>query len=215
MLVCGIKNRNRATHGDVVAVELLPRSEWQGRVTALAEGPGAESNSQTMATGQNHPPPPPTPPELQTTRTLTRLTLQAASWGSCSATGGITWSPSLPGTGLNPRVGAPSTSWPSPGIAVSRRFASAPSRRTRCRSAASPGTGGWEAAFSDGGCRLPQDHRVVVRIDSWESTSQYPNGHTVRVLGRAGELETEIQTVLIENCIHVSPFSEAQVGADS
>lgn len=56
-----------------------------------------------------------------------------------------------------------------------------------------------------------QDHRVVVRIDSWESTSLYPNGHTVRVLGRAGELETEVQTILIENCIHVPPFSDAQV----
>lgn len=52
---------------------------------------------------------------------------------------------------------------------------------------------------------------MVVRIDSWESTSLYPNGHSVRVLGRAGELETEIQTILIENCIHVPPFSDAQV----
>lgn len=51
----------------------------------------------------------------------------------------------------------------------------------------------------------------MVRIDSWESTSQYPNGHSVRVLGRAGELETEVQTILIENCIHVPPFSDAQV----
>ncbi|XP_034089659.1 DIS3-like exonuclease 1 isoform X1 [Gymnodraco acuticeps] len=56
-----------------------------------------------------------------------------------------------------------------------------------------------------------QDHRVVVRIDSWESTSLYPNGHSVRVLGKAGELETEIQTILIENCIHVPPFSDAQL----
>lgn len=56
-----------------------------------------------------------------------------------------------------------------------------------------------------------QEHRVVVRIDSWESTSLYPNGHSVRVLGRAGELETEVQTILIENCIHAAPFSDAQV----
>lgn len=56
-----------------------------------------------------------------------------------------------------------------------------------------------------------QDHRVVVRIDSWESTSLYPNGHSVRVLGRAGEMETEVQTILIENCIHVPPFSDAQL----
>lgn len=58
---------------------------------------------------------------------------------------------------------------------------------------------------------LLQEHRVVVRIDSWESTSLYPNGHSVRVLGRAGQLETEIQTILIENAIHVAPFSDAQV----
>ncbi|XP_026992960.2 DIS3-like exonuclease 1 isoform X1 [Tachysurus fulvidraco] len=56
-----------------------------------------------------------------------------------------------------------------------------------------------------------QDHRVIVRVDSWESTSLYPNGHSVRVLGKAGELETEIQTILVENCIHVPPFSEAQL----
>lgn len=56
-----------------------------------------------------------------------------------------------------------------------------------------------------------QDHRVVVRLDYWESTSLYPNGHSVKVLGRAGELETEVQTILVENCIHVPPFSEAQV----
>ncbi len=54
---------------------------------------------------------------------------------------------------------------------------------------------------------------MIVRLDLWESTSVYPNGHCVRVLGKAGELETEIQTILLENCIHVPPFSEAQVGS--
>lgn len=53
MLVCGIKNRNRATHGDTVVVELLPRSEWQGRVTGLAEGHRDEGESETMPTGQS------------------------------------------------------------------------------------------------------------------------------------------------------------------
>ena len=52
---------------------------------------------------------------------------------------------------------------------------------------------------------------MVVRMDSWESTSLYPNGHMVRVLGRVGELETEVQTILIENGIHLAPFSDAQV----
>lgn len=65
-----------------------------------------------------------------------------------------------------------------------------------------------------GGCIFSpfvQDFRVVVRIDSWESTSVYPNGHFVRVLGRIGDLEGEIATILVENNISVAPFSEAQV----
>ncbi|XP_050007738.1 DIS3-like exonuclease 1 [Alexandromys fortis] len=56
-----------------------------------------------------------------------------------------------------------------------------------------------------------QDFRVVVRIDSWETTSVYPNGHFVRVLGRIGDLEGEIATILVENSISVVPFSEAQM----
>ncbi|XP_030740177.1 DIS3-like exonuclease 1 isoform X2 [Echinops telfairi] len=59
-------------------------------------------------------------------------------------------------------------------------------------------------------CR--QDFRVVVRIDSWEPTSVYPNGHFVRVLGRIRDLEGEIATILVENGISVVPFSEAQMG---
>ena len=39
----------------------------------------------------------------------------------------------------------------------------------------------------------------------------YPNGHFVRVLGRIGDLEGEIATILVENNISVVPFSEAQV----
>ncbi|PKU36386.1 dis3-like exonuclease 1 [Limosa lapponica baueri] len=57
---------------------------------------------------------------------------------------------------------------------------------------------------------LLQDYRVVVRIDSWESTSVYPNGHFVRVLGRIGDLEGEIAAILVENSICVAPFSEIQ-----
>lgn len=44
VLVHGEKNRNRAVHGDVVVVELLPKSEWRGKVTALTEGQGEEKS---------------------------------------------------------------------------------------------------------------------------------------------------------------------------
>ncbi|MEQ2157513.1 hypothetical protein GOODEAATRI_002555, partial [Goodea atripinnis] len=154
VLVFGSKSRNRAVHGDMVVVELLPKSEWRGKVTALTERQvdeksGDESETKAMPTG----------------------------------------------TGPSPRAGTPSASWSYPGTAGSPRSGSAPSRLTLSRS---------DHMFF-------QDHRLVVRLDSWPSTSLYPNGHSVRVLGRAGELETEVQTILMENCIHVPLFSEAQV----
>lgn len=57
VLVCSSKNRNRAVHGDVVVVELLPKSEWKGKVTALTEGQGEErsgedNESRPQATGE-------------------------------------------------------------------------------------------------------------------------------------------------------------------
>jgi DIS3-like exonuclease 1 len=43
------------------------------------------------------------------------------------------------------------------------------------------------------------DQRLVIAIDEWDADSMYPNGHVVRQLGRTGELETEIQAILVEN----------------
>jgi len=40
VLISGMAARNRAVHGDFVVVEILPRSQWQGRSTAILE-PGA------------------------------------------------------------------------------------------------------------------------------------------------------------------------------
>ncbi|KAL4227599.1 DIS3 mitotic control [Mactra antiquata] len=56
-----------------------------------------------------------------------------------------------------------------------------------------------------------QDHRILVRIDSWEVDSMYPNGHFVRSLGKIGDLETEVASILVENDLRVPPFSEAQL----
>ena len=49
---------------------------------------------------------------------------------------------------------------------------------------------------------------LQVRIDAWPVSSQYPQGHFVSVVGKTGDLETEIGTILTENDIAVSPFSQ-------
>lgn len=167
VLVYGNKNRNRAVHGDTVVVELLPKSEWKGKVTALTEGQGEEksgedNDSKPMPTGRV--------------------------------------------------VGILQRNWRDYVVTFPLRDGTQSQSRNSQRILAVP----WDnripkIRISTQQAEALQDHRVVVRIDSWESTSLYPNGHSVRVLGRAGELETEIQTILIENSINVPPFSDAQL----
>ena len=60
--------------------------------------------------------------------------------------------------------------------------------------------------------KVLQGRRVVVRIDSWPVGSQYPQGHFVKCLGKVGDLETEIDTILTENAIEVVPFSQGILG---
>uniref|UniRef100_A0A8C7K3L0 DIS3-like exonuclease 1 n=1 Tax=Oncorhynchus kisutch TaxID=8019 RepID=A0A8C7K3L0_ONCKI len=166
VLVCGGKNRNRAVHGDMVAVELLPKGEWRGRTTALTEGQGEEkgdeTQSQPMATGRV-------------------VGILQRNWRDYVVT-------------FPPKEETQSQSRNSQRILGTPWDQRIPKIRISTQQA-----------------DKLQDHRVIVRLDSWDSTSLYPNGHSVRVLGRAGELETEVQTILIENCIHVPPFSEAQL----
>ncbi|KAF9396058.1 DIS3 mitotic control [Podila verticillata] len=52
------------------------------------------------------------------------------------------------------------------------------------------------------------NQRIVVRIDSWPIHSQYPNGHYVRSLGPAHNLDTEISAILIEHGISVSQTTQ-------
>ena len=47
-----------------------------------------------------------------------------------------------------------------------------------------------------------------MRIDNWQVNSQYPQGHLVKCLGKIGDLETEIDSILVENSIEVTPFSD-------
>ncbi|KAJ7420904.1 hypothetical protein WISP_45979 [Willisornis vidua] len=57
ILIYGAKARNRAIHGDVVVVELLPLQEWKGRTVALCENESedkapADTTGDPMPTGK-------------------------------------------------------------------------------------------------------------------------------------------------------------------
>ncbi|KAJ6662919.1 hypothetical protein lerEdw1_011123 [Lerista edwardsae] len=168
VLIYGTKARNRAIHGDVVAVELLPQSEWKGRIAALCE-----NETEEKASGEAYSEPMPT--------------------------GRV--------------VGIIHKNWRDYVVTFPSQEESQSHGKNAQKVLVTP----WDyripkIRISTHQAEALQDFRVVVRIDSWESTSMYPNGHFVRVLGRIGDLEGEIQTILVENSISVSPFSEAQMG---
>lgn len=53
-----------------------------------------------------------------------------------------------------------------------------------------------------------ENSRLIIRINSWEADSKYPNGNYVKNLGDIGDLNTETEALLIENQIPNEPFSE-------
>ncbi|KAI8975242.1 hypothetical protein BDF20DRAFT_877587 [Mycotypha africana] len=56
--------------------------------------------------------------------------------------------------------------------------------------------------------KLIENQRIVVRIDNWPISSQYPNGHFVRSLGPIHQLDTEISAILVEHSISVSQSTQ-------
>ncbi|KAM8972773.1 DIS3-like exonuclease 1 [Pelodytes ibericus] len=166
ILIHGTKSRNRAIHGDVVVVELLPKSEWKGRTGALCENEVDEKAGD---------------PHIELMPTGRVVGVLQRNWRDYVVT--FPAQDELQSQGKNAKkILVTPWDYRIPRIRISTQQASS-----------------------------LQDCRVVVRIDSWESTSLYPNGHFVRALGRIGDLEAEIATILVENSISVNPFSEAQL----
>ncbi|XP_040270225.1 DIS3-like exonuclease 1 isoform X1 [Bufo bufo] len=166
ILIHGTKARNRAIHGDLVAVEVLPKCDWKGRIGALCENEADEravdTQSEVMMTGRV--------------------------------------------------VGVLQRNWRDYVVTLPSKE----ERQTQGKNAQKVLVTPWDyripkIRISTQQSETLQDYRVIVRIDSWESTSLYPNGHFVRALGRIGDLEAEIASILVENSISTNPFSEAQL----
>ncbi|KAG5518472.1 hypothetical protein PMAC_002867 [Pneumocystis sp. 'macacae'] len=52
------------------------------------------------------------------------------------------------------------------------------------------------------------DQKILVNIDTWERDSRYPNGHFVHALGKIDVDDTETEALLIQYDIEYSPFSK-------
>lgn len=57
------------------------------------------------------------------------------------------------------------------------------------------------------------NQRLLVQVDGWEIGSNYPHGRCIEILGKIGELEVEIKSLLIEHEIVLDPFSSAAISS--
>ncbi|KAI9294598.1 RNB-domain-containing protein, partial [Neoconidiobolus thromboides FSU 785] len=51
------------------------------------------------------------------------------------------------------------------------------------------------------------NQRIIVSIDSWNTTSKYPMGHFIKSLGEAGDKDTETEVLLLEHDVPHYEFS--------
>ncbi|GAB1611006.1 DIS3-like exonuclease 1 [Argonauta hians] len=171
ILIYGMAHRNRAIHGDLVVVELLPKSEWRGRSLSLNENNQNSADEECdMST------------VMPNGRVVGILQRNSRDYAASLITDENAESEGKKNPRRADRVLAIPWDYRIPKIRICTRQ-----------------------------IENLKDQRFVVRIDSWELGSQYPNGHFVRALGTAGEPETEIATILVENNIFIGNFSDAQM----
>ncbi|SCZ95269.1 BZ3500_MvSof-1268-A1-R1_Chr11-2g03395 [Microbotryum saponariae] len=193
ILLVGLESMNRSVAGDVIVVELLPESQWQGAAVDVVDAdtvaknddPDAESadGSDEEIDGQSD-------DDEDSTKPVARKDVQPT--GRVVGVMKRNWRTyvcHLDRSSLPPAALTSTTSTPIFASPVSR---SIPRIRILTRQAA-----------------LLSTQKFLVSIDRWPTTSKYPEGHFVRTLGQVGSKEGELESLLEEWEVPYRPFSNA------
>jgi exosome complex exonuclease DIS3/RRP44 len=184
IMIAGRDHINRAIHGDIVAVELLPRSEWKrlgdDRVLDQDKDEEKEEDEKIMDLDQ---------PEVEENA----MEVVEDGMAPLIPTGRVVgiikknWRPYC-GTIEKPKMESSGTSAEMVNFwALDKRI---PKIRIRTRQV-----------------NKLVGKRIIVQIDSWGQTSMHPSGHFVKVLGEVGDKETETEMLLLEHDVPYLPFS--------
>jgi exosome complex exonuclease DIS3/RRP44 len=189
ILIRGRPALNRATDGDVVAVELLPEAEWAAPAAAMP-GSGGAVEGEAAGEGEGEEEGTAEGARVAQVDPAEHYDADALGSGGPSAgkrpTGRVVgvirraWRPrGYCGSLAPPRAGAPP---PADGALVSTLFIPVERRLPAVRMATR------QAATL-------ADKRIVVAIDAWEASATHPVGHYVRTLGPIGDrdVETEVR----------------------
>ena len=177
ILIAGTLDRNRAIQGDIVAVQLLPKSQWKSKINKLSK----KKDDMTLVDDEDN-----------------ADQLQDEVWekrADVCPTGKV--------------VAIIQRKWKSYPASFPRKEDSLTAGQQRilvipydrCISKIRIATS--QAASFIG-------RRIVVKIDNWPRNSKYPNGHFVRELGKIGDLDAELESILVEHDIYdcTIPFSK-------
>ncbi|KAH3682629.1 hypothetical protein WICPIJ_006401 [Wickerhamomyces pijperi] len=190
LLVLGSENLNRSFNGDSVIVEILPKSQWKKPSSTIIDDENLNSNVDPETTALDS-------INDKERKLLAQEAIQTQSNSSdIQPTGRVvgivkrSWrlyvgqilSNSIPKTNSNS----------AKSCFVKLMDRSLPRIRIKTRRAQ-------DLAGS----------KIVVAIDSWPTTSKFPEGHFVRNLGESESVKAETEALLLEHDVEYRPFSKA------
>jgi len=174
---------NRAMDGDIVAVKLLPESQWKQPSTRVRHDDGEGEQLNDVHVAMIDPEEQDVGLSSQSRPTGVVVGIIKRSWRSRGYCGSL----------LPPKEGAPpykdSLSTSVLVCPIEKKY---PMIRIQTRQAATL-----------------EDKRIVVAIDGWSSDSPYPDGHYVKNLGNIGDKDVETEVLILENDINTAPFTQA------
>ena len=207
ILVVGRSAMNRAVDGDVVAVRLLPESEWRA---PSAESPSS-SGDEDAASAIGRLAPATAEEDEENEGGATNAAAAAAGSASGKVPAGVV-------------VAIVRRAWRERGYAASIDLGPGAAGAAALAAAAEDTTAAARATRVLAvplDRRLPKvristrqaaalaDQRIVVVVDSWPRDSPYPEGHYVRSLGKLGDADAETAAVLLEADVDDRPFAPA------
>ncbi|KAG9288456.1 hypothetical protein G9A89_015662 [Geosiphon pyriformis] len=183
IMIIGRPSMNRAIQGDVVAVQLLPKSEWLRTPTAAVVDEDEESNL-SMDTEEDQ-----DSKKQSISEPEEVITLPPQPTGKVVGIIKRKWRPYC-GFIKKQSVQGSISSKMSENVLVVTMDRRIPFIRIRTRQA-----------------QNIMGQRILVAIDSWPKDSRFPQGHFVRALGAAGDKATETEVLLLEHDVPHQDFS--------
>ncbi|KAI9354526.1 hypothetical protein DFJ73DRAFT_624014 [Zopfochytrium polystomum] len=180
ILLLGRLNLNRGVQGDVVAVELLPQSEWKTGAEEIVE-PEDDSDDAMEVASEPKPNQMEVDGSVQEAKPTGRVVgIIKRNWRPYCGTIEV---PAGSKGGATQRGQQQVFFWP-----LDKRT---PKIRIRTRQV-----------------DLLAGRRIIVAMDSWPRNSRFPLGHFVKNLGDVGDRKTETDVLLLEHDVPFSPFSK-------